>query len=112
MYLFVFSGLIVSTVQGYGTGGPISICHDPYPHHHGQERSLDPSPFKLTLDKTEYSPGDVVKGKRLLNIKALAHYKDFQKIFLKKSLQKSLSIYKTVEKTVAVVKKSCSVYGR
>ena len=36
----------------------------------------------------------------------------FTKIFLKRSLGKSLSIYKTVEKVVAVVKKICSVYGR
>ena len=38
--------------------------------------------------------------------------KIFTKIFLKKLLVKSLPIYKTVEKIVAVVKKSCSVYGR
>ena len=38
--------------------------------------------------------------------------KIFTKIFLKKSLGKLLSLYKTVEKLVAVVKKSCSVYGR
>ena len=36
----------------------------------------------------------------------------FTKIFLKKPSVKLLSIYKTVEKIVAVVKKSCSVYGR
>ena len=39
-------------------------------------------------------------------IKALTHYKDFHKDFSKKkSLGKSLSIYKTVEKIVVVVKK-------
>ena len=36
----------------------------------------------------------------------------FHKNFPKKSLWKSLPIYKTVEKMVAVAKKSCSVYGR
>ena len=54
-------------------------------------------------------------------LKALAHYEDFYKIFTtkifttifpKKSLRKSLPIYKTVEKIFAVVKKSYSVYGR
>ena len=38
--------------------------------------------------------------------------KIFTTIFPKKSLQKSLPIYKTVEKIFAVVKKSCSVYGQ
>ena len=33
-------------------------------------------------------------------------------LFLRKSMRKSLLILKTVEKIVAVVKKSCSVYGR
>ena len=39
------------------------------------------------------------------------HYKDFHKDFSKKKLLgKSLFIYKTVEKIVAVVKKSCVVW--
>ena len=45
-------------------------------------------------------------------LKALTHYKDFHKDFSKKSLGKSLPIYKPVEKIFAVVKKSCIVYGR
>ena len=39
--------------------------------------------------------------------KALTHYKDFHNDF---SLRKSLPLYKTVEKIVAVVKKSGNVY--
>ena len=35
-----------------------------------------------------------------------------QGLFGKKSLRKSLLIYETVEKIVAAVEKSCSVYGR
>ena len=36
-------------------------------------------------------------------IKALAHYNDFHNDFFKKLLQKSLPIYKTVEKVFAIV---------
>ena len=38
-------------------------------------------------------------------LKALTHYNDFHKDFSKKLLGKLLSLYKTVEKFVAVVKK-------
>ena len=52
--------------------------------------------------------GIYVVSKRDFNypeaIKALAHYKDFHD-FSKKIVVKSLPIYKTVEKIVAVVKK-------
>ena len=41
-------------------------------------------------------------------MKALAHYKDFHKDFSRKLL----SIYKTVEKILLVVKQSGSVYER
>ena len=47
---------------------------------------------------------------RFKHLKALTHNKDFHKDFCKKSLGKSLFIYKTVEKIVAVVKKSCVVW--
>ena len=51
----------------------------------------------------------VMYSRAEIQLKALTHYKDFSKT---KSLGKSLSLYKTDEKVVAVVKKSCSVYGR
>ena len=58
-----------------------------------------------------YVPSSQVRGYTLIPLKALAHYKDFHKDFSEKIVVKSLSIDKTVEKIVAVVKKSCSVRG-
>ena len=48
----------------------------------------------------------------LLNQVLLLRPSHTTKIFTKIFLKKSLSIYKTVEKIIAVVKKSCSVHGR
>jgi len=53
--------LLLPSAYGYGTGGPAGVCHDPYPHHHGHPRSLEASPFAMSLDKTQYNPGDTVK---------------------------------------------------
>ena len=48
----------------------------------------------------------------MINLRPSHTTKNFTTIFPKKLLWKLLPIYKTVEKIFAVVKKSCSVYGR
>ena len=45
-------------------------------------------------------------------LKVLTHYAQNCKDFSKKSLWKSFPIYKTVQKNVAVVKRSCSVFWK
>ena len=51
-----------------------------------------------------------LKARAVHTVQALAHYKDFHKDFSEKIFVK-IVVHKTVEKIVAVVKKSGSVYG-
>jgi len=54
--------LTAGFIAAYPKGGPVTLCYDPYPHHAGSSRSLDPSPFSISLSATEYNPGDIIKG--------------------------------------------------
>ncbi|XP_067948548.1 putative ferric-chelate reductase 1 [Watersipora subatra] len=52
--------LFLGSVTAYQRGAPITLCYDPYPHHHAF-RSEEPLPYTIQLDKQTYNPGDMIK---------------------------------------------------
>lgn len=53
--------LVVEDVQAYGLGAPTSTCLTRYPKHHGASTQTGVSPFKISVNTTEYEAGDVVE---------------------------------------------------
>lgn len=59
-YLLFLAVYAVSCCHGYRYGPPMSACGDMFPSEHGYDAQESEPPFKMTLDKTEYLPGEVI----------------------------------------------------
>lgn len=59
--LSLVSALLFKTVAAYSNGKIRSACESLKPEH-GYSSSTDPSPYKVTVNSSKFSPGDQIQG--------------------------------------------------
>ena len=59
-YFFIFV-FVVFSAECFPSGGPYKSCANLYPKHHTNAQS-SPPPYSLTVNTTDYEPGDIITG--------------------------------------------------